>query len=126
MNEVKDLVKSYRFGNDLKRFSRGRNNNHLHASIKNRTDIERYFTSAQTVIEQLSKNYDLVEEDIEYFKGTIADCEVCINKVIQMMDNIFVSEEWNYSYKDLKGLINRLFDLYSEFDKVKFRKACQD
>ncbi|MBE1555070.1 hypothetical protein [Sporosarcina limicola] len=126
MNTAQEIAKHYRFSRKLRRFSNHRNNNNLHASIMTRGDIERYYKFTNTVDEQLSKNYDLVEEDMDRFKDAIADYEVCVNKVIQMMDNIIVGEEWKYSFEELTNLIDRLLHLYDKFDKVNHRKLCQD
>lgn len=124
--ETESFIKKYRFSREIRKYSVERNNTPLHARINNKEDIIRYYNSANTVYEQLRKNFDLVDEDIIMFKEAIADYEVCVNKVIQMMDTPISNTDWNYSIEELNKFISQLKDLYIKINSISQRKLFQD
>ncbi len=124
--KLKELLKEHRHNRELRRYSAKRDNNNLHMKIKTREDVETQYNGALLVIEQLQKNYDLVSEDIEWLKNSVADYEVALNKVIALMTDSILFKTWDYSYEELQVLIENLSKLHDEVERIHFRKMCQD
>ncbi|WML26268.1 hypothetical protein [Neobacillus sp. OS1-33] len=120
------LRAEYQYDNKLKRYSNRYyvNDNSVYSRIQSNEDVVRHENYFLGTLEQLRKNYDLVEEDIEDLGKAMARFEIAVKKVIACNDNPHCEFEYNAS--QLNELIQKIFKYHALVDKINQRKLFQD
>lgn len=120
------LQQKYQYDKKIRRFSNLHyfSDNSIYSRVQNNTDVERHENYFLGTLEQLKKNFDLVNEDIDDLEKAMGRFEIAVNKVIACYDNPRC--EFKFNAIQLNNLINKVFKYHELVDVIRQRKLFQD
>lgn len=98
------------------------NDNYIFSSITSKDQVKDASEFVEYRISQISQIPILYKEDIESIEKLIARYEISVSKVIQC----YASFDFNYSYNELKNLVEKIFYYYDKVSDLEMRRLCQD
>jgi hypothetical protein len=124
--EVKAIIEKYQYDRKLGKYTDMHffNDNSYFRKVNSNQDVESAKAAIFNRFDQYKKVSPLVRDDINELERAAAQFEIAIRKVIQNLDN--PNTDFNYSFEELQGLIDSVFECQDKVNEFAVRKAMQD